>query len=328
MTDRILDFSENPCRLRVRNEQLIVESPPEDPVSVPLCDIAVVVSAHPEVSCSQAVLAGLAEHGAIFVVCDGQRLPAAMMLPIQGHYLQTERFVAQTALSLPTKKRLWQGIVRAKVRAQGDVLRLLHGEDFGVSAMAARVRSGDPDNVEARAAQRYWPKLFGDSAFRRRREAEDQNRSLNYGYAVLRAVVARAVVAAGLHPSLGLQHSNRYDAFVLADDLMEPFRPLVDHGVAESIREWGLSRNFDRVAKSEVLDSLLVRFQAGGERRTLFDWLSRTSSSLAQVCTGESRELFLPALRPSGGSTVKKGPGRETASNSPSTRQASGRSSA
>jgi CRISPR-associated protein Cas1 len=134
-------------------------------------------------------------------------------------------------MTLPTRKRLWQQIVRAKIKAQGELLREIHGNDHGLIAMAARVRTGDQGNLEAQAARKYWGLVFGDSKFRRGSDKPDQNRHLDYGYTVLRAAVARALCAAGLHPSIGLRHKNRYDAFCLAADVMEPFRPLVDRRV-------------------------------------------------------------------------------------------------
>ena len=177
------------------------------------------------------------------------------------------------------------------------MLQALHHEDGGLGAMVRKVRSGDPRNLEATAAQRYWPRLFGDAQFRRNRDREDQNQDLNYGYAVLRAIVARGIVTVGLHPSLGLHHSNRYNAFVLADDLMEPYRPLVDHAIAASIGEWGQRKQFDRAAKTDVLDGLLRRFVHDDESRTLFDWVRKLTASLALVCTGDRRDLMIPQLR-------------------------------
>ncbi len=311
MTDRILDLSEAAVSLKVRHEQLIVEPPGGVPASVPLADIAVVVASHPHIRYTQAVLAGLAEHGGILVACDRRCFPVAMMLPLDGHYIQAERFARQARMSLPTKKRLWKQIVQAKIRSQSDVLKTLHSEDGGLGTMAQKVRSGDPRNLEATAAQRYWPRLFDDPKFRRNRDAEDQNQDLNYGYAVLRAIVTRGIVAAGLHPSLGLHHSNRYNAFVLADDLMEPYRPLVEHALALSIREWGLRKQFDRAAKTDVLDGLLRRFESNGESRTLFDWVRKLTASLATVCMGERRELVIPRLRYGETNTLHKPMGRE-----------------
>ena len=204
--------------------------------TIPFADIAVLVTSHPQICFTQAVLAGLAAAGGMLIVSNEKHLPAAMLLPLSTHSTQTERFARQAAVSLPTRKRAWQQIVQAKLRAQARLLEETTGGDAGLRLMAGKVRSGDPDNLEAQAARIYWQALFGKGAlgepFRRDPEGEGINVHLNYGYAVLRAIVARALCAAGLHPSLGVHHHNRYDTFCLADDLMEPFRPLVDRVVA------------------------------------------------------------------------------------------------
>lgn len=161
------------------------------------------------------------------VISGPDRLPASMMLPLNANYLQTERFHAQINAGLPLKKRLWQTVVQEKIRRQGELLREVCGTDFALCGLSREVRSGDPENMEGRAAVIYWKHLFPDG-FRRDRTASDSNLLLNYGYAVLRAMTARACCAAGLHPSLGVNHHNRYDPYCLADDLMEPFRPVVD----------------------------------------------------------------------------------------------------
>jgi CRISPR-associated protein Cas1 len=197
MTNRILDFSESPARLRVQFKQLIVQRPDESDVSLPLAELAVVIAAHPQLTYTHAVLAGLAVAGGVFVTCDGRNLPVGMLLPLAAHFAQAERFAAQARAAAPVRKRIWQQIVRAKIKAQADLLNELHGDDNGIAVLADRVRSGDPSNVEARAARRYWPMLFSDSKFRRHRENEDQNLLLNYGYAVLRGRSASFVG----HPS-------------------------------------------------------------------------------------------------------------------------------
>jgi CRISPR-associated protein Cas1 len=162
--------------------------------------------------------------------------------------------------------------------------------------LAAGVRSGDPQNLEARAARIYWKNLFGEDDFRRDPEGEGLNPVLNYGYAVLRAICARALCAAGLHPSLGIHHHNRYDAFCLADDLMEPFRPAVDR-VAASLRDTrGAEPELDRETKRAVLEALLARFTANGESRTLFDWVNRTAQSLAAAIENGEKTLEIPLL--------------------------------
>ncbi len=155
-----------------------------------------------------------------------------MLLPLVTHSLQAERFAAQARLAAPVRKRAWQQIVQAKITAQGRLLKERTHNDHGLDAIAKSVKSGDTANVEARAARIYWGKLFGETVFRRDADGDGLNACLNYGYAILRAVVARSLCGAGLHPSLGIHHHNRYDAFCLADDLMEPFRPLVDREVA------------------------------------------------------------------------------------------------
>jgi CRISPR-associated protein Cas1 len=216
-----------------------------------------------------------------------------MLLPLVGHATQSERFEQQVNASEPTKKRLWAQIVRAKITAQGRHLASVRGKDHGLFAMAKRVRSGDPDNLEAQATRKYWPVLFGKD-FRRDREAEDQNRLLNYGYAVLRATVARAIAAAGLHPTIGIHHHNRYDAYCLADDLMEPFRPMVDAAALMWTEMRGVDAPLDKEAKAAMLAALTCRVTFDNESRTLFDASARLASSCALVFAGERDELSLP----------------------------------
>jgi len=294
MIDHVIDLSDAPAALRVRLEQLVIEREGQPAVTVPLADIAVVILAHPQLSCTQAVLAGLAARGAALIVCDDRRLPAGLMLPLATHFAQTERIAAQARAARPVGKRCWQQVVRAKIRAQADLLMRLRGDDYGLTGLVGAVRSGDPANVEAQAARRYWPALFADDNFRRRHEAEDQNRLLNYGYAVLRAIVGRAVCAAGLHPSLGIHHHNRYDAFCLADDLMEPYRTVVDEAVVEYTAGLGSDAPLDRAAKQALLGALTGRYASAGESRSLFDWAGRTAASLARIFMKQDDRLFYP----------------------------------
>lgn len=315
MNERILDLSECPSRLSVRNGLLVIDFNPSaaaapegrDPQSglraravqeqtVPLADIAVVIAAHPQISFTQAVLAGVAEAGGIFIAYNDKRMPCAMLLPLRNHSTQTERFRAQADLPLPNRKRLWQQLVKAKILAQARLLKERTEQDWGLEMLAAGVRSGDPQNLEARAARIYWKNLFGEDDFRRNPEGEGLNPILNYGYAVLRAICARALCAAGLHPSLGIHHHNRYDAFCLADDLMEPFRPVVDR-VAAALRDArGAEPELDRETKRAVLEALLARFTANGESRTLFDWVNRTAQSLAAAIENGEKTLEIPLL--------------------------------
>ena len=294
MTDRILDFSDLPARLRVRHRQLVVQRPEQAELSMPLADLAVVVVSHPQVTYTQAVLSGLAEAGGSFVACNRKMLPVGMLLPLVAHHAQVQRFAAQAAAPVPLRKRIWRQVVRAKVRAQARALEKLHGSDFGLRALAPLVRSGDPANVEARAARRYWPRVFADLSFRRHRENEDQNLLLNYGYAVLRAIVARAICGAGLHPSLGIHHHNRYSTYCLADDLMEPLRPTVDRAVAEYCTTHDAFDHIESAAKRHMIGTLTGRYMFRGEQRTLFDTAARMASSLGDVFGGKSRKIELP----------------------------------
>lgn len=294
MTDRLLDLSEGAAYLRVRNDQLIVDRKASGELSIPLCEIAAVILAHPQATCSQPVLARLMHHGGSVIVCDESNRPAGLMLPLQGHSIQTERFAAQAAATLPTRKRLWKQIVAAKIRSQAQLLMALYGTHHGLTQIARSVRSGDPSNREAVASRRYWPALFDDPNFRRRFELPDQNRLLNYGYAVLRAVMGRAICGAGLHPSLGLHHHNRYNAFCLADDLMEPYRPLIDAAVVEHVRAHGADAPLDRAGKQALLEPILGRYDLDGEARTLFDVCARTATSLANVYLNQTTKLNYP----------------------------------
>jgi CRISP-associated protein Cas1 len=296
MTDRILDISEEAARLSVRHSQLVVERGVGGEVTVPLGDLAALIVAHPQVTFTQAVVSRLVAAGGTVVFCDERRMPCAMVLPLDAHSTQAERFDQQSKAPAPLRKRLWQQLVQAKVRAQGQVLTDLYGDDRGLLVLAGKVRSGDTDNIEAQASRRYWPAVFGDAKFRRNREAEDQNRQLNYGYGVLRAVVARAICGAGLHPSLGLHHHNRYDAFRLADDLMEPLRPRVDRAVVAWAESHGTQATLDKECKQALVSALTERIALNHESRTLFDVAARMAASFAAVLDGKRKDLLLPEL--------------------------------
>jgi CRISPR-associated protein Cas1 len=291
---RILDISESPARLRVEHGCMCVESGNAPVVRIPFREIAVVVLAHPRVTCTQAVLSELAAAGGVLVTCDGKRLPVGLQLPLQSHYVQGERFLAQAQVKLPLRKRLWQEIVQAKIRLQGSVLKKLRGTDAGLIALARAVQSGDPTNVEAQAARRYWQNLFPGTDFHRDRDAPDQNQLLNYGYAVMRAVAARAACAVGLHPSLGVHHRNRYNPFCLADDIMEPFRPAVDTVVAQVVEEGGADAPLAYDARRRLLNAMYGRWRVGDESRSLFEANEMLASSVVENFLGSRRRLRLP----------------------------------
>jgi len=297
MSERILEIA-NPARLSVKDSQLVIEREECLPFITPVSGVNTLLLAHPQVALTQAVVSRLAEAGAMLVTIDHNYLPVAMVLPLQAHSLQTERLAAQTSLKLVKRKRLWTQIVQAKIRAQGSLLKELRGSDEGLIATAARVRSGDPDNLEAQAARRYWGLIFGDSKFRRGADSlesgPDQNRHLDYGYTVLRASVARAICAAGLHPSIGLRHHNRYDPFCLAADLMEPFRPLIDRRVASWIMRNSPSAPLDALTKKWLIESVTMRYWLNREERAFSDILFRVAGSLTAVLTDGAETLDLP----------------------------------
>ena len=302
MSERILEIA-HPSRLSVRDAQLVIEREEYLPFMTPVSGVNTLLLAHPQVTLTQAVVSRLAEAGAMVVTIDHRYLPIAMTLPLQAHSLQTERLAAQAGLKPVTRKRLWRQIVQAKIRAQGTLLKELHGSDGGLIATSARVRSGDPDNLEAQAARRYWGLIFGEPEAggpRFRRGADplesgpDQNRHLDYGYTVLRASVARAICAAGLHPSIGLRHHNRYDPFCLAADLMEPFRPLIDRRVAQWIKHHPPSATLDTDAKKWLIEAVTMRYWVNREERVLSDILFRVVNSLSAVLVGSQEKLDLP----------------------------------
>jgi CRISPR-associated protein Cas1 len=280
MTNRIVDISSAAAFLKMRNGLLVIEIEGVEKETIPFADLAAVVVSNRQVVFTQGVVTGLAEAGASLITCDEKHHPAAMLLPLVGHHAQAERFVCQAALPLPRKKRWWQAIVRAKIAAQGRTLERLWGRDYGLGPMSSRVASGDPQNVEAQAARRYWMVVFGDSAFHRGEEEDPRNAALNYGYAVLRAAAVRALCASGLHPSFGLHHHSKANSFVLGDDVMEPYRPAVDRVVVELFRA-GLTEGLTSATKRSVIEAVTGRYLVESEQRTLFDMLTRTAQSLA-----------------------------------------------
>src|SRR5579859_3810489 len=227
MIRKTVEFTTPGTRLSVAHRQLVIERPEQPTSTLPIEDLGVVIVDDVRASYTQAVFIELLAAGATVMVTGRDHLPIGMMLPLDAHHVQTERHLAQVEASEPVKKRAWQALIQAKIAQQGVILAHFTGDHWGLGAMAQRVKSGDPDNLEAQAAQRYWPRLFG-SEFRRDRDADGINALLNYGYAVVRAATARAVVASGLIPSLGVFHRNRGNPFCLADDLLEPYRPYID----------------------------------------------------------------------------------------------------
>jgi CRISP-associated protein Cas1 len=234
---------------------------------------------------------GFPARGAPVVICGPNFAPAAFLLPVSGHHAQGERFEAQAAASLPCKKRLWAEIDRAKLGAQAAALDRAGKNALIVRGLIPKVRSGDPDNYEAQGAQRYWPELFG-KGFTRDRNASNINAYLNYGYTVLRAAAARSIVAAGLHPSLGIHHKSKGDALRLADDLVEPFRPAVDLLALDLTQE--NAEQLNPAAKRQLAAILHSDYETDDGITTLSNAMTRAAQSLANVFLGKQSKLTLP----------------------------------
>ena len=295
MIRKTVEFSTPGTRLSVAHRQLVVERPDMPKVTVPIEDLGVVIVDDIRATYTQSVFLSLMEAGATVLITGRNHLPAGMMLPLDAHHIQTERHRAQVETSAPVRKRAWQAIVRAKIVQQATVLSHFTGSHGGLAPMVRRVRSGDPDNLEAQAAQRYWPRLFGKT-FRRNRDAEGVNTLLNYGYAVVRAATARAVVATGLLPSLGVHHRHRSNPFCLADDLLEPYRPYVDWRVRQLSGD-DLELPLDlsgRETRAELLSLLNETIRVGGRHEPLLLALHSSAASLCRTLTGGDKTLALP----------------------------------
>ena len=229
------------------------------------------------------------------VVCDSRHLPSGMMLPLSVHYVQTQVFEIQSRLSIPAKKRVWKSIVKSKIGGQARVLLQTCGEDFGLLKMKNEVRSGDPTNVEGKAAKRYWTSLFGTS-FKRNFDAKDENAMLNYGYALMRGIVARGLCASGLHPSLGIHHHHRANPFALADDFIEPLRPLIDLAVWKWSRENDISLGLTREGKKYLIFEFTDKYNIQGQYKTLFTGVNQMASSFVKVCKGDQLDISIPSI--------------------------------
>lgn len=294
MLGRIIEVAEDNRHLSVHRGFLVVRTSDDERKElgqVPLDDIAAVIANAHGLSYTNNVLISLSERGAPFVLCAANHNAVGMLLPIDGNYEQARRIEAQTHASLPTNKRLWTTLVRAKLEQQAGALGATGGNPRLIQALLPKVKSGDPSNIEAQAAKRYWSALFG-SEFRRDKEAGGSNALLNYGYTVLRSAMARAVVAVGLHPSIGLHHSNDTNAMRLVDDLMEPFRPLVD------LKVWQLLRNQENSVTPEskrgLVRVLYDDMQTASGVTPVSVGMQKLAVSLAQVYLGQREKLDLP----------------------------------
>lgn len=302
MIKRTVEVSTHGCYVHTKDEQLLIEKDGFKIGSVPIEDLGVLILDSPQLLITSSVMRSLAERNVSVIFTDEKHLPSSLSIPFSAHSIQTKVLNSQAAVSLPVKKRLWSAVISAKIANQARSLELCGRDGTALKDISNRVKSGDPENLEAYAAKIYWKKLFGDE-FRRDRDAGDHNMLLNYGYAIARAATARAIVGTGLHPGLGINHKNQYNPLPLADDLMEPLRPFVDVRVFSIMNEMrpgpdGSEREIrlDRDTKQELLALLAEDCRLDGAKQPLLAALGLYAASVKQVMMGETGKPSIPAL--------------------------------
>jgi len=322
----------NPCYLSVKDKQLVIEvrekkdshlhenniplHPPLPKVeyrTIPIEDIGVVMLDCYGAVISQFAINALLENNVAFIVCNEKHHPTGLFLPLESNALQELYFAHQINASLPLKKQLWMQTIKAKIHNQALLLQELGREYAPMFVWEKEVKSGDTTNRESRAAVYYWNKLFehifeGSENFSRERYGAPPNNLLNYGYAILRAIVARSLVGSGLLPTLGIHHHNQYNAYCLADDVMEPYRPFVDRIVVEIVREKGRRKKDEGInqevdlfvltpaMKKKLLEIPVLDVQFDDETSPLMVGLQRTTASLARCFDGSEKEISYPKL--------------------------------
>ena len=298
----------NPAYLSLRNGQLVIRLPEVEKAelpdiikqetirTVPIEDIGVVVLDNKQITITQGALAELVANSAAVITCDSKCMPTGMLLPLSGNTLYQERFRNQIEAAIPLRKQLWQQTVKAKIENQAYCLQKNTSKSFvPLHVLARKVRSDDADNHEAQAAAYYWKNLFSDG-FTRDKDGIPPNNLLNYGYAILRAVIARALVGSGLLPVYGIHHHNRYNAYCLADDIMEPYRPFVDDLVISTMKKMEVSDDLTVDLKREMLSIPVLDVVIGGKRSPLMIAAGLTTASLAKCYNGEAREISYPSF--------------------------------
>lgn len=314
MIKRTLCFT-SPAYLSLKDGQLLIKLPeveksdlPErmkrdSTRTIPVEDIGVVVLDNRQITLTHGLLEALLENNCAVVTCDSRGMPVGLMLPLCGNTLQSERFAKQIEASLPLKKQLWQQTVKAKIDNQAAVLKNVTEVETGcMNRWSADVRSGDPDNLEGRAAAYYWKNVFSNITeldnFTRGRDGMPPNNLLNYGYAILRAVIARSLVSAGLLPTLGIHHHNRYNAYCLADDIMEPYRPYVDRLVYDIISRRSIEEyaELTKEIKMSLLSIPTLDVTVNGRRSPLMIAATQTAASLCKCFNGELRRIAYPEI--------------------------------
>ncbi len=287
----------NPAYLSLKDRQLVIRLPDNNQsVTRPIEDIGVVIIDNKQITLTSGLIEALLANNCALITCDSSHLPVGLMLPLCGNTTQSERFRHQLSASLPLKKQLWQQTISQKIANQAQVLKVCFGVEVGnMLSWSKNVKSGDSDNLEARAAAYYWRNMFDDEdVFIRDREGEPPNNLLNYGYAILRAIVARGLVSSGLLPTLGIHHHNRYNAYCLADDIMEPYRPYVDELVVNIRKEFDNTDFLDKEIKKRLLSIPTIEVRINNHRRPLMVAVTETTASLYKCFSGELRKIAYP----------------------------------
>ena len=310
MIKKTLCFS-NPIYLSLRNAQLVLHLPEvesnktlpeamkkEAERTIPIEDIGVVILDNRRITITSGVMEALLENNCAVITCNQKSMPVGLLLPLCGNTTQNERFRSQLEASLPLRKQLWQQTIKQKILNQEHTLRINTDKETNCMRVWSNdVRSGDPDNLEARAAAYYWKNLFTEYPnFVRDREGIPPNNLLNYGYAILRAIIARALVGSGLLPALGIHHHNRYNAYCLADDIMEPYRPYVDQLVLDIIHNYTEISDITREIKMQLLSIPILDVVINGKRSPLMIAVQQTTASLAKCFAGESKRISYPEM--------------------------------
>ena len=310
MIKKTLCFS-NPIYLSLRNAQLVLHLPEvesnktlpeamkkEAERTIPIEDIGVVVLDNRRITITSGVMEALLENNCAVITCNQKSMPVGLLLPLCGNTTQNERFRSQLEASLPLRKQLWQQTIKQKILNQEHTLRINTDKETNCMRVWSNdVRSGDPDNLEARAAAYYWKNLFTEYPnFVRDREGIPPNNLLNYGYAILRAIIARALVGSGLLPTLGIHHHNRYNAYCLADDIMEPYRPYIDQLVLDIIHNYTEISDITREIKMQLLSIPILDVVINGKRSPLMIAVQQTTASLAKCFAGESKRISYPEM--------------------------------
>lgn len=287
-------FISSPGHVNISKKQLVLTSKETgETKTAPVEDLGCLVLEHPQTTITLTALQELAAHNVGVIICDQRHMPTSMLLHLDTHYIQTERFRHQIEAGEPLRKQLWQQTIKSKLINQACLLDRVGGDGSALRHLATGVKSGDTDNREAQGARRYWAAMF-DDGFRRERFGPPPNEKLNYGYSIIRAAMARALAGSGLLPTLGIFHKNKYNAFCLADDIMEPYRPFVDFAVWELVEANGLSDEVTQADKAKLVGLLARDVSMDGQSSTMMVAMATTAASLATAFSSDKRKLLYP----------------------------------